>query len=109
MPARFRLRIHPTALDDAQRIILYFRIDSPANAERFRQTLGDAFSSLQNAPGLGAPCTEYQTLFAEVRRYMPKKYRKYLIFYAVEPTEIVILRIMHGSRVRAAGSMPPSE
>ena len=109
MAGRLRLRVLPTALDDAESILRHIQRDSPTSSERFCLELGRAFSMLQGAPRLGRSVSEHQRRYAEVRRYLPRKFRKYVIYYAVEPGQIIILRVMHGAMVRSAGVMPVSE
>lgn len=109
MARRLQLRVLPAAIDDAESVIRHIGADSPANAELFRTALGETFSFLQRLPRAGASVTEHQSHFSEVRRYTPRKFRTYLVFYAIEPGRIIILRIVHGAIIRKSGSMPPSD
>lgn len=106
MARRLRLRVFPRAIDDVESILRYIRQDSPSASERFRLEVGHTFSILQSAPRIGRAVTEHQSDFAEVRRYFPRRFRKYIVFYAVESEQITILRVVHGAMIRVADSMP---
>ena len=106
MPRRLRLRVFPSALEDAERIVSWIREGSPQAASKFADALGESFSELQSWPRLGREVTRHQTAFGEVRVFFITRFRSYAIFYAVEPETILVLSVVHAVAIRSQSAMP---
>jgi toxin ParE1/3/4 len=88
-----RVRLSPNALADLQTISRWIDGDNPERARSFSAGLRAACSTLGNHP------SRFPIAFArsglEVRK---RVHGAYLIFYRIGPTEVEVLRIVHGAR-----------
>ena len=82
----------PRATEDEHEIFLTIAEDNPSAAERFLTAVYDAEDRLAEFPELGKPRANFGP------RIRTWTIEPYLIFYAVEPDAVVILRILHGAR-----------
>ncbi len=93
--------------DDADRdladIIHYLEVQArPAVAERFVDEVDRAVAFLCDMPGAGGRCQLRNRLWPNLRQYVLKKFKSYLIYYQVEGTVLQVVRILHGARDRDA-------
>ena len=86
-----KLRITDNARSDLRAIGDYIAADHPARAISFVEELETRCRRLVEHP-LAWPTI---ARFANVRRCLHKRY---LILYRVEPTEIIVLHVVHGAR-----------
>lgn len=82
----------PRAYQDERDIFLTIAEDNPSAAERFLSAIYDAEDRLAEFPMLGRA---REDLGPSIRSWTIEPY---LIFYAVEPGVVVVLRILHGAR-----------
>ena len=87
-----RVRRAPRAVADADEIWLSVALDSERAADRLVARFYEAEAKLAEYPELGRARIE---LGPTIRSWTIEPY---LIFYAVEPDAVVILRILHGAR-----------
>jgi toxin ParE1/3/4 len=85
------LRWFVSAVDDLLDIIDYIARDSPRQAERFGRVLKAKVRLLELFPYLGSQCPEHP----QIRQLFHKKY---IIYYSVHRTEVVIRAVVHGAR-----------
>ena len=86
------LRITETAEDDLADIWAFIARHSPINANAFIQKIESKFQPLCDNPKLG-PSRNY--LAPNLRAHF---YRDYVIYYMFNENELVIIRVVHGSR-----------
>jgi plasmid stabilization system protein ParE len=87
------------AEEDIDQIEDYIASRDPAAASRVRIAIVQQAIRLGKMPGMGTPirkpASERQI---GVRLWPVPRYRNYLILYRIEPTQIRVLRILHGAQ-----------
>jgi plasmid stabilization system protein ParE len=77
---------------DIRNYVRYIATDSPSAATKFESELLDAVVRIQAFPDAGADVRGYRNLrFVRVS----SRFRRYLIVYRVDRSEIRIIRILH--------------
>lgn len=77
---------------DIRNYVRYIAADSPSAAAKFESELFDAVGRIQEFPAAGAGVRGYRRLrFVRVS----SRFRRYLIVYRVDRTEIRIVRVLH--------------
>lgn len=88
----FQVRIQRGAVDDLDRIYSYIREDSPNRARRFLATLKSKITGLRRFPHRGSRARILDLRGTEIRFL---EHRKYLIFYVVEGSDVIVLHVAH--------------
>lgn len=86
-----RWEFHPEALEEYERAARYYAARDPGLAPEFISAVEVAIARIVEGPERWAP------LEAGIRRCLTRVF-PYGVLYAIEPTGIVILAIMHLSR-----------
>jgi toxin ParE1/3/4 len=90
-----KVRYTETALAEIEAIYSYIATDNPAAAVIVRTQIEHTIGLIGTMPKMGR--IKYQ----QVVRMLPvRRYPQYLIFYAIEANEVVILNVRHGARLR---------
>ncbi|WP_151985488.1 type II toxin-antitoxin system RelE/ParE family toxin [Rhizobium sp. EC-SD404] len=87
-----KLVVSPTARADLVSIHRYIAEDSPAAADRFIDQLGAKLDAIASSRSSGVP---RDWLAPALRASI---HGRYAIYFLVEPTEVLIVRILHGAR-----------
>lgn len=96
MPAKYEVRVTPTAESDIEAIWDYITEDSPENAARFVSQLEEHIGALERFPVRCPLIPENEVLNSEYRHLVLGNYR---IIFRITGTTVFILRIIHGSRL----------
>jgi plasmid stabilization system protein ParE len=67
-------------------------------AKRWENAVASALIRIVKNPDSGAPCHFDAVELQRIRRTGITRFPKHLIFYRIEKTETVILRVVHGAR-----------
>ena len=87
------VRFTPTALAEVEEIYSYIAADNPAAAASVRTQIEHTVTLIGSLPQMG------RIKYRQVVRMLPvRRYPQYLIFYAIEANEVVILNVRHGAR-----------
>ena len=81
---------------DLQDIARFLRRQHEAQAERFLRSVYRSFDQLSLHPHLGRLRPEYQQ--PNLRSWGVRGFEQYLIFYSVRQNDLLVYRIIHGSR-----------
>jgi plasmid stabilization system protein ParE len=100
MPAPFKVEITPTAEADVAEIWDYIAQDSPGNAEAFISRLSEQIETLENFPTRCPLIAENRILGTSCRHLI---YGHYRTIFRVSGQTVIILRIIHGSRLLDSG------
>lgn len=79
---------------DLENILNYIAKNSSNNALLYTEFLRDKISKLSKSPFIGIEC-KYKKINRDCRVYIIDSY---LVFYTVKSNEIIIRRVLHGSR-----------
>lgn len=96
MPALFRVEITPTAERDVTEIWDYIAQDSPGNAESFIRHLTGQIETLETFPERCPLIAENRILGTSYRHLI---YGHYRTIFRISGEMVIILRILHGSRL----------
>lgn len=94
----YALVITDQARDDLADIMAYIAADKPNRAVRYTEQLLDAIRTLANMPSRCPLAAESGMLGYKIRHLLHDSYR---ILFMVQRKQVIILRIIHGSRVYA--------
>jgi toxin ParE1/3/4 len=90
-----RVRYTETALAEIEEIYSYIATDNPAAAVIVRTQIEHSIGLIGTMPKMG------RIKYRQIVRMLPvRRYPQYLIFYAIEANEVVILNVRHGARLR---------
>jgi toxin ParE1/3/4 len=89
---------NPVAVADLEEIVSYITQDSPVSAEHVHLDILDTAESLGHQPGLGIRPRFSASRFIGIRFLPARHYPTYLLFYRELPTEVEVLRVLHGAR-----------
>ncbi len=67
-------------------------------AERWSKAVTSAVLRILKNPQSGAPCRFRPAELRGIRRAPISGFPKHLVFYSVEDTDVLILRVLHGAR-----------
>jgi toxin ParE1/3/4 len=88
-----RVRFTETALAEIEEIYSYIAADNPAAAETVRAQIENTVALIGTLPKMG------RVKYRQIVRMLPvRRYAQYLVFYAIEANEVVILNVRHGAR-----------
>ena len=88
-----RIRFTETALTEIEEIHSYIATDNSAAADIVRSQVEHTVALIGTLPRMG------RVKYRQVVRMLPvRRYPQYLIFYAIEANEVVILNVRHGAR-----------
>ena len=87
-----KVRLAPRAIADLDEIRAYLTERNPRAAERVRQRIEQAITTLADFPGIGRPTHLIGVSVTTVLRY------PYLVYYTAADPELVILHIRHAAR-----------
>jgi len=90
-----RVRYTDTALAEIQEISSHIEADSPRAAEAVVAQIEHTVKLIGDLPEIGT--LKYRGI---VRMQTVRRYRQYLVFYAIKANEVVILNVRHGARRR---------
>lgn len=96
MPAKYEVRITPTAESDTETIWDFIAEDSPENAARFVSQLEEQIDTLERFPERCPLIPENEVLSSDYRHLVLGNYR---IIFRITGTTVFILRIIHGTRL----------
>ncbi len=97
--SRRAVRVQPAARADLRDIAAWLRQEADAQtAARVIQAARRTFDKLARMPGLGAPAEAKSAALSNARRWHVERLPNYLIFYAVDPRGVVILRVLHAAQ-----------
>ena len=66
-------------------------------SDRFLSATTKAYRQLASMPGIGS-LRDYGPEFSTLRMWPVPRFVKYLIFYQATETELIVIRVMHGSQ-----------
>jgi plasmid stabilization system protein ParE len=90
-----RVRYTDTALAEIQEIFSYIEAGSPRAAAAVVAGIAHTIEVIGDLPEIGT--LKYRQI---VRMQPVRRYPQYLVFYAIEADEVVILNVRHGARRR---------
>ncbi len=96
MAATFRIEITPTAERDIEAIWDYIAQDSPENASVFLGVLESQFDTLERFPERCPLILENEILGTSYRHLL---YGRYRTIFRIGGKAVIILRVIHGSRL----------
>ena len=76
----------------------YLQTNSLEAAVRFLEAFDVTIDFLKRSPEVGGRCVLANPLLAGTRVWRIKGFENYLVFYRLHPTEIEVVRVLHGSR-----------
>ena len=91
-----RLTVQRRAMRDLAGARAYYRQEAPHMLVDFALTVDSELSHLRRHPDTGSPRYGLQLGIPGLRSWPVKKF-PYMIFYMVEDTRIVVLRVLHQS------------
>jgi toxin ParE1/3/4 len=71
---------------------------SLAASGRFLTAMERAMDLLAQMPELGSPCNFRRPALRGLRMWVPRRFRRYVIYYRSLPDGIEVIRILHGSQ-----------
>ena len=92
------IALQPQAARDAEGIFAYLAQDNIAVARRFNEAVADTLIALRDDPKQGMAWHASSGRLTELRWKRIRRFKKYLIFYRIELTRIVVVRILHSAR-----------
>jgi len=96
MPVPVRISIQ--AESDLLIHFCYIARDRPATAERLLDSVQRACARISEHPQIGEACEGLAPKLLGLRHWPVPGFPSYLIFYRVTPSQIQILRLLHGAR-----------
>jgi len=88
-----KYRISRMANADIERICDHISEDNPDAADRLDQQIHRAIQLIARFPGIGHPRPDVKD-----KRYLFRAVGNHVIAYRVEQKELVVVRVVHGSR-----------
>jgi toxin ParE1/3/4 len=88
----------PQVIEDIIEIATFLAQENMEASDRFIHAVEEAFTLLAQMPEVGAVQELRTSEGNRIRRWRVKGFERFLIFYASSPEEIVVLRVLHGSR-----------
>jgi len=87
------------AVSDVMGAADYIAAQSSLNAsEKFLDAVKSAYRKIADMPGIGTLRDYKQPELKEMRMWRAPKYPRYLTFYVTTGTDLIILRVLHGSQ-----------
>lgn len=87
------------AVSDVMGAADYIAAQLSLNAsEKFIEAIKSAYRRIADMPGIGTLRSYEQPELKEMRMWRVLKYPRYLIFYVTTGTDLIILRVLHGSQ-----------
>lgn len=96
-----RCTFSPRAVRNLARIQGYISQDKPRAALEFAEKIEERCRELANAPQSGRPLPSFR------RNLYSIPFRTYVIVYRILDSQIEIVDIFHGMRLKASGLVPP--
>ena len=97
------------AIEDIIDIICYLRENSPPAAKRFRANVRTSLQQLASNPLIGRPDIFDHPKLQDIRRWSVRGFPNYLIYYRVEQSHLLIIRILHGARDVGTTMLPAGD
>ncbi len=69
-----------------------------ALGKRWEKAVTSAVLRVLNNPAAGTPCAFRRAELRDVRRATIPGFPKHLLFYSIQGTEVLVLRVIHGAR-----------
>lgn len=85
-------------LDDLHKLADYIARDNLDAAIRFLDAAEATFRSLTENPEIGNSCDFQRPDLARIKQWHVHGFRKYLIFYLANETEVEVVRVLHAAR-----------
>lgn len=82
---------------DIDEALDYLMAEAPEAVDGFIDDLEQAFGHIRRHPGSGSPRYGHELDLPGVRHWSCKRH-PYLVFYAEQPSRILIIRVLHASR-----------
>jgi toxin ParE1/3/4 len=95
---KLRVVKHRKATRDALQIFTYIGENNLDAAARFLRALDQDIRRLGEMPGIGAERDFDDPALAGLRSLPVSDFTNYLIFYRIMPSEVQVLRVLHGAR-----------
>lgn len=92
---KYKIKFLQSALDDLEEIVLYIAADDKYAAIEFHDKIINKSKKLVEFPRLGRVVSEKKM---KEKGYRMLLVENYMIFYRIINTEIIIYRVLHGSR-----------
>ncbi|WP_435015490.1 type II toxin-antitoxin system RelE/ParE family toxin [Tundrisphaera sp. TA3] len=93
------LRVLPAAQRDLDDIAEYIaRANGPKPSLRLLDAVPETFRSIAAMPGLGERLDLKSPAFATVRTRSIDGFKNLIVYYKIDRSEIIVLRILHGAR-----------
>ncbi|MCC5636397.1 type II toxin-antitoxin system RelE/ParE family toxin [Nostoc sp. CHAB 5844] len=94
----FAIKKRPQVIRDLIDLATYIAQDNLDISDRFLTVAEATFQQLAKTPAIGKQCQFVHPNLADIRRISIKGFKKYLIFYRINESEVDILRVIHGAR-----------
>jgi toxin ParE1/3/4 len=88
----------PAAEVDLLDNFVYLGLRDVRVAQRFLQSTEAAIAMLADAPQLGSSRRSRNPRLADIRTWVLREFRKYVIYYRPTAEGIEVIRVLHGSR-----------
>jgi plasmid stabilization system protein ParE len=100
MPSKYEVLITATAEADLREVFAYIAEANPENAEKFIGFLAAQVSTLEKMPLRCPPVPENKVLGTQYRHLL---YGEYRAIFKIEKSHVIVMRIVHGSRLMDDG------
>lgn len=94
--------LSPEAVADLDEIHAYIHGFNPYAARRSLDAAFETFDLLSRAPEIGQPRPYSNPRLHDMRSFVIRRFRNYVVFYRATPERIEIVRVLHGARDLAA-------
>lgn len=85
------VRFKPSAERDVESAFIWYELNGPGLGDEFLDEIGAAVTRIAENP------RAHQVIRGRIRRAVVRRF-PYLIFYVIDPLEIVVLACLHASR-----------
>jgi len=95
----FQVIVHDRATRDIRQQANYILAKGNQEAaERFLESVEDAFSQLATTPNIGKVLPLLLDDMKTIRQWRIKNFKDHLIFYQFQEEQVEVLRVLHGAR-----------
>ena len=100
---KLALRQHTLAKNDIEQQVEYYASESGLSlAERFVHSVQESFEFLLEFPSTGSLLQTRIGRLQDIRCWPVKNFPKHVIYYRVQGDTLLVLRVLHGSRLTIA-------
>ena len=97
-----KIILSPEAVADLDEIHTYIHGFNPDAARRLLDAAFETFDLLARAPEIGQPRSFSNPRLHDMRSFIIRQFRNYVVFYRVTSERMEIVRVLHGARDMAA-------